>query len=54
MANIKTAWQKFYSFLGFWRYYQYIGEKRVKTFYWCCFPFYFIRKFDLFSISEDL
>ena len=52
MTNGKSTLEKIYSFFGFWKYYQYIGGKRVKTFYWCCFPWRFIRKFDLFSIPD--
>jgi hypothetical protein len=51
---MKTTWQRIYSFLGFWTYCSVqnldadiMEERRVV--YWLCFPWCFIRKFDLFS-----
>ena len=46
--NKKTLWQKIYSWFGFWQYYEIDqnGDEWLIT-YWCCFPFKFIRKFDL-------
>jgi hypothetical protein len=51
---MKTLWQKIYSFLGFW-YYKEIGYNKPSyiVVYWCCFPFWFIRKFDLIRIRRD-
>ena len=47
---VKTKWQKTYSILGFWKYYRYNNEgNKVVTVYWCCFPFWYLKKFDLFS-----
>ncbi len=49
---MKTTWQKIYSWFGFWTYTRAfqdgdtVTEQRVV--YWCMFPFYYIRKFDLF------
>jgi hypothetical protein len=51
-SNSKTLWQMIYSFLGFWTYIERNGEnpnKARKVIYWCCFPFFFIRKIDVFS-----
>ena len=48
----KTLWQKIYSALGFWSYYEYTVHGQYRVFYWCCFPYgKFIRKFDLFRIK---
>lgn len=49
--NKKTVFEKFYSFFGFWKYYMYKGQNKYKVIYWCCFPFWYIRKFDLFKIK---
>ena len=44
----KSTWQKIYSAFGFWSYYEYVGEQKYRTFYWCSLPrFKFYRKFDL-------
>lgn len=46
----KTKWEKIYSIFGFWKYYHYNNDgNKVITIYWCCFPFWYLRKFDLFS-----
>jgi len=46
----KTTWQRIYSILGFWMYYSYDNDgNKIATVYWCCFPFLYLRKFDLFS-----
>lgn len=45
----KTLWQRIYSFFGFWTYIQHIGNKKAYlVVYWCCFPWKFYRKFDIF------
>lgn len=49
--NKKTLWQKIYSFLGFWSYYKFKNHNRYRVFYWCCFPWKFYRKIDLFTIK---
>ena len=50
----KTWWQEVYSWLGFWSYYQYDERgNRWRIIYWCCFPFRFIRKFDVFRYISN-
>ncbi len=46
----KTLWQKIYSFLGFWHYYEITPDGRYRVLYWCCLPYsrFYKRKFDLF------
>ena len=44
----KTMWEKIYSALGFWKYYQSLNGNTYKIVYWS-FPDY--RKFDLFKIK---
>ena len=44
----KTMWEKIYSALGFWKYYQSLSGTNYKVIYWC-FPG--CRKFDLFKIK---
>ena len=44
----KTLWEKIYSTLGFWKYYQHINRNTYKVIYWW-FPGW--RKFDLFKIK---
>jgi hypothetical protein len=51
----KITWERIYSALGFWMYYSYDKDgNRIKTIYWCCLPFKFFRKFDLFSYKCNL
>jgi hypothetical protein len=44
----KTMWEKIYSALGFWKYYQHLNGSTYKIVYWC-FPNW--RKFDLFKME---
>lgn len=45
----KTMWQKIYSSLGFWHYYETTSRGRYRITYWCCLSFgRFFRKFDLY------
>ena len=47
---MKTTWQKFYSFFGFYAYTIHSDRTTArKVIYWCCLPFKFYRKFDVFS-----
>lgn len=51
--NIKTLWQKFYSFFGFWHYNIINDKGEYKVIYWCCFPWFkYFRKFDLIKIKK--
>lgn len=50
---MKTTWQKVYSFFGFWTYNETSFKDNVwKTYlitYWCCFPWSFKRKINIFK-----
>ena len=54
---MKTTWQKIYSFFGFWTYRvtyrKNLDWTEYLTVYWCCFPWKFYRKFDVFRIKID-
>lgn len=49
----RTLWQKIYSFFGFWKYNLITEKGTYKVIYWCCFPFKFYRKFDLFKYKVN-